>query len=79
MEFHIDTAGSTPDLGAIEAAIAAVDPAVVIDLDPAGQTLRVAAALDVLELLALVRQAGYRLADEQVFQVPSTCCGGCSG
>ena len=36
MEFHIDTAGPTPDLGVIEAAIAAVDPSVRVDLDPAG-------------------------------------------
>lgn len=79
MEFHIDTAGSTPDLGVIEAAIAAVDPSVLVDLDPAGHTLRVAASVDAVELISLLRQAGYPVAGHQVFQVPSICCGGCSG
>lgn len=79
MEFHIDTAAATLDLHAVEAAIAAVDPAAVVDLDPAGDTLRVAASLDAVQLLSLLREAGYPLAEDQVFQVPSTCCGGCSG
>lgn len=75
MEFHIDTAGSTPDLGVIEAAIAAVDPSVMVDLDPAGYALPV----DAVELMSLLRQAGYPVAGHQVFQVPSICCGGGSG
>ena len=78
MEFHIALAGSAPDPGAIEQAIRAVDPAALADIDPAGHTLRVATSVDAIQLVWLMRQAGYRVAKNQLTQVPSTCCGGCS-
>ena len=79
MEFNIKMAGSPPDLGAIEHAIRAVDPSALVDLDPQGRTLRVAASVDAAELVSLISQAGYPVAQHQVAQVPSICCGGCSG
>lgn len=44
----------------VREAIRAVDPAALVDIDPSGQALRVAAAVDA----------------DQVIQVPSVCCGG---
>ena len=79
MEFRISMLVPTVDLDAIEQAIGAVDPAVVIDVDPAAPTLRVATSLDAVELVALLTQAGYPVAPHQVLQLPSICCGGCSG
>lgn len=79
MEFHIEIVDPGPDLDAIEHAIGAIDPAVLVDIDPAGQTLRVAASIDAAQLLLLLGQAGYPVAGHQVEQVPSICCGGCSG
>ncbi|MHB8913119.1 MAG: hypothetical protein ACYC42_10845 [Lysobacter sp.] len=79
MEFHIEMAGSIPDLDVIEEAIRAVDPSVLVDIDAAGQILRVSASVDAALLVSLLRQAGYPVAQDQVFQVPSICCGGCSG
>lgn len=79
MEFNIKMVGSPPDLRAIEHAIQAVDPSALVDLDPQGRTLRVAAAVDAAELVSLISQAGYPVARHQVAQVPSICCGGCSG
>ncbi len=79
MEFNIKLAGSIPDLGAIEHAIRAVDPSAVVDIDPAGQTLRVAASVDAAQLVSLISQSGYPVAQHQVAQAPSTCCGGCGG
>ena len=79
MEFHIKIAGSMPDLGAIEHAIHAVDPSALADIDPAGHTLRVAASVDAVQLVSLISQAGYPVVQQQVAQVPSICCGGCSG
>lgn len=79
MEFHISMLVPIVDLDAIEQAIGEVDPAAVIDVDPAGLTLRVAASLDAVELVALLAQAGYPVAEHQVLQLPSICCGGCSG
>jgi hypothetical protein len=39
----------------------------------------VAASVDATALIALVNQAGYAVAPDQVIQLPSICCGGCSG
>ncbi len=79
LEFHINMAGSLPDGHAIGAVIRDIDPAAVIDLNPASGLLRVAAAMGADELVSLVNVAGYSLRPEQVLQLPSICCGGCSG
>lgn len=79
MEFHITMAVSPADIGAIENAILAIDPSVLVDIDPAGRALRVATSVDLAQLLALMRQAGFAVGRDEVAQVPSICCGGCSG
>lgn len=82
MEFHIALAGAAPDLAAlaaIEDAIAAVDPSVLVDIDAASGKLRVAAAIDAAQLVRLLGRAGLPVTAAQVYQVPSICCGGCSG
>ena len=79
MEFTIELSDSIPDLGAIEQAIHAVDPAALVDIDPDGHTLRVAASVDAARLVSLMNQAGYQVAPQQVVQAPSICCGSCSG
>ncbi len=78
MEFNIKMV-STPDLAAIEHAIRAVDPSAQVDLDPQSRTLRVAASINANELVTLISQAGTPVAQHQVTQAPSVCCGGCSG
>ena len=78
MEFRI--AMSTPiDPGAIEQALREVDPAALVDIDPLDGSLRVAASVDAVQLVALLDRAGYPVARSQVAQAASTCCGGCSG
>ena len=77
MEFHIKMTGSTPDIDAIERALHAVDPAALVDVD--GTNLRVSAWLNAAQLLLLINQVGYPVEQAQLSQVPSTCCGGCSG
>lgn len=79
MEFHIRIVGPVPDLAAIEQAIGTVDPAVLVDVDPAGTMVRVAASIDATQLLGLLGRAGWPVAGPQVTQVASICCGGCSG
>jgi hypothetical protein len=79
MEFHITLSVPIADLGAIEEAIGAIDPAVMVDIDPAGPTLRIAAAIDAAGLIAVLDHAGYPVALHQVTRIPSICCGGCSG
>lgn len=79
MEFHIGVTGTMPDVGVVEDAIFAVDQAAIVDVDPTGQTLRISAAVTAVELTDLMRQAGYPVSVEDVVQLPSICCGGCSG
>lgn len=79
MEFHVDMTGLTVDMDAMEAAMHAVDPAALVDIDMATRTLRVSAWMDAAQLLLLINQAGYPVEHDRLTQVPSTCCGGCSG
>lgn len=78
MEFHVRLASPLQELAMLENAITAFDPAAVVDLDASG-LLRVNAAVDAAQLVALAAQAGYVVAPEDVMQQPSVCCGGCSG
>lgn len=79
MEFHVHLAGARPDLSAIEATLLDADPAALVDLDATGDTLRVAGAFTAVDVGMLLRQAGFAVAPRQVEQLPSICCGGCSG
>lgn len=67
------------DLDTIEQAVRAADPAALVDLDPQGRTVRVAASLDAAQLISILDQAGHPVTQDQVTQVPSVCCGGCGG
>ena len=79
MEFHIPLASGMPDVELIREAIETVDPSALVDIDPAGPTLRVSAALDACELTSLISGTGHAVSLEQITQLPSTCCGGCGG
>ena len=78
MEFHVTARNVEAALAAIEGAIFDIDPAALVDIDPDG-TLRVAAALDAGELAGVLSGAGLVLAPGDIHQLPSICCGGCSG
>ncbi|MDR7098797.1 hypothetical protein J2X04_001144 [Lysobacter niabensis] len=77
MEFRVTL--TAPDAAVIDEAIRMVDPAALVDIDPVDQALRVTAWLDMGELVSLLAQAGYPVTPDQVHQIPSICCGGCSG
>lgn len=79
MEFRIQFSGEPPNPTAIENAIQAIDPSALVDIDPADLTLRVATSIDGPGLAQLISQAGYPVTPRQVIQLPSICCGGCSG
>ncbi|WP_246606487.1 hypothetical protein [Novilysobacter antarcticus] len=85
-EFHVDmgdrVGAATIDpqaLARIEDAIYDVDPAAVVDFTPASRRLRVAAALDSDHLAVVLGFAGYPVEPDAIEQLPSICCGGCSG
>lgn len=79
MEFAIVMTGELPDGRGIEAAIAAIDPSVAIDIAPEEGRLRVSTVIGAIELVALLRLAGISATLDEVTQVQSICCGGCSG
>ena len=79
MEYHVafDVA---PDLDLIESLLLDNDPAAIADLDRlAAPVLRVSTLLPRGELEEVLRRAGYRVAADRIVQLPSICCGGCSG
>jgi len=79
MEYHIKLTKPLADLGAIEAELQTIDPAAQIDVDKPKQHLRVAAHMEVPELVSALDRAGYPVLPHQVIQLPSICCGGCGG
>lgn len=87
MEFHVQIESDVPDsrairdtiLEAVRVTIEEVDPSAVLDIDPSGCVLRIAAAIDLAQLRVLLDQSGYPVPLAQVRQLPSICCGGCSG
>jgi hypothetical protein len=79
MEFHVTLVEPTPVLAAIEQAIQDADPSALADIDPSGSVLRVSTSVGAERLISLVREAGLSITADQVRQLPSICCGGCSG
>lgn len=79
MEFHIALAGARPDPGRIEDALLELDPAAVLDVDARMDLLRVSTWLPAEQLLAVLERAGCPVPRERMRQMPSICCGGCSG
>ena len=79
MEFHVNLSHPLPDAAAIESALTAIDPSAIVDVDRSARELRVNTWVDAAQLIDLVGQTGYLVAPEEVRQMPSICCGGCSG
>ena len=78
-EFAFESAVTAPDVAPLDHAIAALDPAAIVDLDADGRTIRMATVLTRAELLACLAQAGIPADNARLRQLPSVCCGGCSG
>jgi hypothetical protein len=79
MQSTITITGLPPDIGIIEEALRAVDPSALVDIDPTGRTLRIAASIDAVQLLGVMKAAGNPVKEDQLERVPSECCGGCGG
>ena len=68
-----------PTSETLDALIEAEDAGAVSDLDRAGRVWRVNTVLAANELRDLLARVGCRVESSQVRQLPSVCCGGCSG
>lgn len=79
MQTTIRIDGLPPDVCTVEDALRAVDPSALVDIDPTGRTLRIAASIDAVQLLSVMKETGYPVKEDQLERVPSDCCGGCGG
>jgi hypothetical protein len=80
MEYHIDlpaNALSGAQLAGVEDALLAQDSGAAVDLHQG--KLRISTLLRSDEVRALLRQEGCEVEQGAIYQVPSTCCGSCSG
>ncbi|MBS0192818.1 MAG: hypothetical protein JSR34_01050 [Proteobacteria bacterium] len=79
MEYHVQFGQPIRDPDAVEDAIRHLDPAATVVIDPAAHRLRVSTWFVIAELLKLLAASGNPVTTSQVTELPSTCCGGCSG
>ena len=79
MEYAFELPCAMPDLSPLDRAIVGLDPAALVDVDAGGRTLRMATVLTRDELLSCMQEAGLQADAERLRQLPSMCCGGCSG
>jgi hypothetical protein len=79
MQFRIEITRPVTDLRLLEDALLALDPAALVDIDPAGVNLRFASVLCADELCRLVTDIGYPVERGRIIDIPSDCCGGCAG
>lgn len=79
MEFHVALAGMAVDAGRIESLLTELDPAAVLDLDERIGLLRLSTWLPAGDVLAALARAGCPVPADRMRQLPSICCGGCSG
>jgi hypothetical protein len=79
MEFHIALTDACPGPNVIQDVMFDVDPNAVVDLDMRGLVMRISSYVTVGDLIEVLRRTGRTVAPEQVAQLPTICCGGCSG
>jgi hypothetical protein len=79
MEFQIALTDTCPGPDVIQDIMFDVDSNAVVDLDMSGLVMRISSYVTVSDLIELLRRTGWAVAPEQVVQLPTICCGGCSG
>lgn len=79
MEFHIPVTPGCPSPRVIEGLMFDIDSNAIVDLDMSGLILRISSYVRVEDLVGVLAQAGCSVTAEQIVQLPSICCGGCSG
>ena len=79
MQYAIALEQTGLDLPALEAQVQSFDPSGLVDYDPATSRLRISTIVLAIELVFILKQAGYRVPLSDIEHVPSVCCGGCGG
>lgn len=79
MEFHIALTKSSPEPDVVQHAMSDIDPGALVALDMSGLVMRISSWVPVEDLITVLDRTGWTVKPEQVAQLPSICCGGCSG
>lgn len=79
MEFHIAVTDASPRPEVVQDAMFEIDPSALVDLDMSGLVMRISSWVPVRDLVGVLQRTGWTVEPEQVVQLPSICCGGCSG
>ncbi len=79
MEFHIALTDASPRPEAVQDAMFEIDPSALVDLDMSGLVMRISSWVSIPDLIEVLRRIDWAVSREQVVQLPSICCGGCSG
>lgn len=79
MEFHIALTDASPHPDVVQDAMFDIDPSALVDLDMSGLVMRISSWVPVSDLITVLHRIGWAVKPEQVTQLPSICCGGCSG
>lgn len=79
MEFHIAISDDSPAAAVVQDAMFDIDPSALVDLDMSGSVMRISSWVPVRDLVEVLQRTGWAVEQEQVVQMPSICCGGCSG
>jgi hypothetical protein len=79
MEFHIALTDASPRPEVVQDAMFDIDPSALVDLDMSGRVMRISSWVPAKDLIGVLQRTGWTVEPEQVVQLPSICCGGCSG
>lgn len=79
MQFAVNIAGAAPDIDTIRQVLSEADASAMADIEPNGETLRIASSLETDQLSTLITQAGHPVAESDIQRLPFECCGGCGG
>lgn len=79
MEFQIALTAASPTPEVVQNAMYDVDSSALVDLDMSGLIMRISSWVPVSDLITVLQRTGWTVKSEQIAQLPSICCGGCSG
>jgi hypothetical protein len=79
MEFQIALTAASPAPEVVQNATYDVDSSALVDLDMSGLIMRISSWVPASDLITVLQRTGWTVKSEQITQLPSICCGGCSG
>lgn len=79
MEFRVERPGHHFHIGDCEALLQVIDPMAQVDRENGSGALRISTVMTRPELLGALRDCALVIHPDDLIEVPSMCCGSCSG